>query len=113
MTKSMLSQIENGRAYPSMRTLQYLASRLKQDPAYFLEEPSAVPIRYSREVEQAAKAKDYEQVIARIKPVLDDLPGNVLDAARLLRDHVAACFYTGSEGEQASGTSRTASGGDL
>lgn len=101
MTKSMLSQIENGRAYPSMRTLQYLASRLKQDPAYFLEEPSAVPIRdLLREVEQAAKAKDYEQVIARIKPVLDDLPATV-DAARLLEYYVAACFYTGSEGEQA------------
>jgi transcriptional regulator with XRE-family HTH domain len=36
MTKSMLSQIENDIAMPSMKNLQYLAARLGKPPAYFL-----------------------------------------------------------------------------
>jgi len=98
MTKSMLSQIENGRAFPSMRTLQYLAAKLKQDPGYFLEEHENEPIReLLREVEQANKAKNYELVLSRVKPLLDELPTTV-DTARLLEYYVAACFYTGTEG---------------
>ena len=38
MTKSMLSQIENNLATPSMKNLQYLASRLSKPVSYFLED---------------------------------------------------------------------------
>lgn len=38
MTKSMLSQIENGIAVPSMKNLQYLAGRLGKPISYFLDE---------------------------------------------------------------------------
>lgn len=38
MTKSMLSQIENNLAMPSMKNLQYLASRLGKPASYFLED---------------------------------------------------------------------------
>ena len=38
ITRNMLSRIENGAACPSMRTLQYLASRLGKPMSYFLEE---------------------------------------------------------------------------
>lgn len=38
MTKSMLSQIENNLAMPSMKNLQYLAFRLGKPASYFLEE---------------------------------------------------------------------------
>lgn len=38
ITRNMLSQIENGSAKPSMKTLQYLASRLGKNVSYFLEE---------------------------------------------------------------------------
>lgn len=38
MTRNMLSQIENGSARPSMKTLAYLAQRLEKPVSYFLEE---------------------------------------------------------------------------
>lgn len=40
MTKSMLSQIENNLATPSMKNLQYIAARLGRPAAYFLGEGS-------------------------------------------------------------------------
>jgi len=40
MTKSMLSQIENNQASPSMKNLQYIASRLSKPISYFLDENS-------------------------------------------------------------------------
>lgn len=47
MTKSMLSQIENNLATPSMKNLQYIASRLGRPASYFLEDgayASSLPI---------------------------------------------------------------------
>ena len=38
ITRNMLSQIENGTAKPSMKTLQYLAGRLGKNVSFFLEE---------------------------------------------------------------------------
>ena len=38
MTKSMLSQIENGVSNPSIKTLQYIAGRLNMPVSYFLED---------------------------------------------------------------------------
>lgn len=35
LTKSMLSQIENGKATPSMKTLQYLASKLECEASFY------------------------------------------------------------------------------
>jgi transcriptional regulator with XRE-family HTH domain len=42
MTKSMLSQIENNVARPSMKNLQYLASKLNKSVSYFLDEEAEV-----------------------------------------------------------------------
>lgn len=42
ITRNMLSQIENGSAKPSMKTLQVLASRLGKSVSYFLEEDAVV-----------------------------------------------------------------------
>lgn len=42
ITRNMLSQIENGSAKPSMKTLQYLAARLGKSVGFFLEEEPAV-----------------------------------------------------------------------
>lgn len=39
ITRNMLSQIESGKAKPSMATLQYLAAGLGKTVGYFLEEP--------------------------------------------------------------------------
>lgn len=43
MTKSMLSQIENSLATPSMKNLQYLAARLGKPVSYFLEDDTYQP----------------------------------------------------------------------
>lgn len=42
ITRNMLSLIENGSAKPSMKTLQYLASRLGKNISYFLEETAVL-----------------------------------------------------------------------
>ena len=42
ITRNMLSLIENGSAKPSMKTLQYLASRLGKTVSYFLEETAVL-----------------------------------------------------------------------
>lgn len=42
ITRNMLSLIENGSAKPSMKTLQYLASRLGKSVSFFLEETAVV-----------------------------------------------------------------------
>ena len=38
LTKSMLSQIENGKATPSMKTLQYIAEKLECEASFLLED---------------------------------------------------------------------------
>lgn len=53
ITRNMLSQIENGAARPSMKTLQYLAGRLGKSISYFLEEAAVV----SPNVEVIASAR--------------------------------------------------------
>ncbi len=42
ITRNMLSQIENGTARPSMKTLGYLAGKLQKPISYFLEESAVV-----------------------------------------------------------------------
>ena len=42
ITRNMLSLIENGSAKPSMKTLQYLATRLGKNVSYFLEETAVL-----------------------------------------------------------------------
>ena len=43
ITRNMLSQIENGSAHPSMKTLGYLAERLEKPVSYFLDEGTVPP----------------------------------------------------------------------
>ena len=57
ITRNMLSQIENGTAQPSMKTLIYLAGQLGKPVSYFLEEDAVVsPNRQA--MEQARNAHD-------------------------------------------------------
>lgn len=63
ITRNMLSRIENGAACPSMRTLQYLASRLGKSMSYFLEEGAATSP--NQEVMESARrlydAREYDR----------------------------------------------------
>ncbi|KHL92902.1 hypothetical protein QW71_26685 [Paenibacillus sp. IHB B 3415] len=102
MTKSMLSQIENGRALPSMNTLQFLAGRLGTDAGYFLEgEHEAELGPLVREIEQLFKEKNYKEIVARVQPLMESTLPMTIDAARLLEFYVSSCFYTGTGGGEA------------
>ncbi len=75
LTRNMLSQIENGSAFPSLDTLQYLASRLEMPVGFFLGEETANP---NLQLLQSAQALPAEQVLPLLHswqadPVLDDL----------------------------------------
>ena len=64
ITRNMLSQIENGSAHPSMKTLGYLAERLGKPISYFLEEravllPNQQPMADAR---AAMALKDWEKM---------------------------------------------------
>jgi tetratricopeptide (TPR) repeat protein len=68
MTKSMISQIENNTAMPSMKNLQFLAEKLDKSPSYFLDntlEHSNLMIDeirdYMREAANLFEQRKYEE----------------------------------------------------
>jgi transcriptional regulator with XRE-family HTH domain len=65
MTKSMLSQIENNLAMPSMKNLQYLASRLGKPASYFLEGRASLPDLAIDEIHN--ELKEISQLIRNVK----------------------------------------------
>lgn len=103
MTKSMLSQIENGKALPSMRTLSYLAEKLGQEPGYFLEEKDEQGIsELVREMETDYRKKDYAEVVRKTEPLLAAKLPMSIDVARIMEFYTEACFHTvHSGGEEA------------
>lgn len=98
LTKSMLSQIENGKAMPSMKSLAYLAMKLGKDPSYFLEAEAPEGLAdLVREMEAAVKRKEYEQVWEKAGKALSAGMPPTVNAARLMEAYVSACYYTGRE----------------
>ena len=65
ITRNMLSQIESGKARPSMSTLQYLAARLGKPVGYFLQEDTVLSpnVAIMEQARQAFAAKHYQQVL--------------------------------------------------
>ena len=65
ITRNMLSQIESGKARPSMSTLQYLAARLDKPISYFLEDGDLSPSDTALErARQAYRDGAYAQALA-------------------------------------------------
>ena len=58
ITRNMLSQIESGKAGPSMTTLQYLAGQLGKPISYFLEEDALCPVDQALEAAREAFSKE-------------------------------------------------------
>ena len=62
ITRNMLSQIESGKARPSMTTLQYLANQLDKPVSFFLEEgdrsPSDAALAQARQAFQAGSYRN-------------------------------------------------------
>lgn len=69
ITRNMLSQIESGKARPSMATLQYLAAQLGQTVGYFLEETGAVSanVDMMRQARQAYIHRDYAAALQTLE----------------------------------------------
>ena len=70
ITRNMLSQIENGTARPSMKTLQYLAAQLEKPVSFFLEEEGAVTPNRSA-IDRAREAYDAGDMAAALEALSD------------------------------------------
>lgn len=66
ITRNMLSQIESGKAKPSMGTLQYLAARLDKPVSYFLGEAGGLSPSDSllRQIREDYRAGRYNQALS-------------------------------------------------
>ncbi|WP_254760932.1 helix-turn-helix domain-containing protein [Ectobacillus ponti] len=100
LTKSMLSQIENGKAEPSMKTLRYLADQLGCEPGYFLEGEEADLAELVQTVRGLEKQKDYEAVYELLQNRAEVMRSMNVDAARLLEMLATACIRLNLEGAE-------------
>ncbi|HFJ9418998.1 transcriptional regulator [Bacillus cereus] len=87
LTKSMLSQIENGKATPSMKTLQYIAEKLECEPSFLLEEDEGKIIELIQKMEPLIKANGDEVYKTLLPIVQTDLPPT-LNTARLYKQFI-------------------------
>jgi transcriptional regulator with XRE-family HTH domain len=83
MTKSMLSQIENNQATPSMKSLQYLATKLGRPLSFFIdgtEDPAVKPYsnlpveeinKQLNEVNSLIKKQDYSIAHAKLEELIN------------------------------------------
>jgi len=79
MTKSMLSQIENNSAMPSMKNLQYLAARLGKPVSYFLENDTEEKNQFYEEIQEKlrkASDKEAEGRVQEALTILNDIEKN-------------------------------------
>ncbi|MBS4539162.1 helix-turn-helix transcriptional regulator [Clostridium sp. D2Q-11] len=91
MTKSMLSQIENNNAMPSMKNLRYLANKLGRPISYFLDEDTLnedIPVdeikRKMRKADEYAKRYEKEKVVEILDGILQDY--NINEKSKLYAD---------------------------
>ncbi|MDM5154271.1 helix-turn-helix transcriptional regulator [Bacillus sp. DX1.1] len=93
LTKSMLSQIENGKATPSMKTLHYLADKLDCDASFLLEENDEDLTELVQEMEQYINDGRFEEVYNKLLPIIqNDLP-STLSAARLYKQYAQIAIF--------------------
>ncbi|PFK43880.1 transcriptional regulator [Bacillus cereus] len=93
LTKSMLSQIENGKATPSMKTLQYLASKLECEASFLLEEDNEEVKKLIPKMEQAIKNNQFEEVFQTLLPIVQNELPPTLSTARLYKQFISVAFH--------------------
>jgi len=102
MTKSMLSQIENGIAMPSMKNLQYIAKKLNKPVSYFLDENTDhlaevnesdydYVVNELKEIDVLIKNKDTDEALSRIEKL--ELLNSIDSSNKLMGDIL---FYKGT-----------------
>ncbi|MEH6889384.1 helix-turn-helix transcriptional regulator [Bacillus sp. JJ864] len=96
LTKSMLSQIENGKATPSMKTLHYLADKLGCDASFLLEEDSIELASLVQKMEQYIKDMRFKDVYEILHPIVHDVLPSTLNVARLYKQYAKVATYMGN-----------------
>ncbi|GAB6249969.1 helix-turn-helix transcriptional regulator [Bacillus cereus] len=91
LTKSMLSQIENGKATPSMKTLQYIAEKLECEMSFLLEEDEGEIVELIQKMEPLIKANKFDEVYKTLLPIVQTELPSTLNTARLYKQ-----FLTGA-----------------
>ncbi|MED1610383.1 helix-turn-helix transcriptional regulator [Bacillus paranthracis] len=89
LTKSMLSQIENGKATPSMKTLQYIAEKLGCETSFLLEEDDDEIVELIQKMERLIKNK-CDEVYEILLPIVQKELPSTLNTARLYKQFITA-----------------------
>ncbi|WP_242263496.1 helix-turn-helix transcriptional regulator [Bacillus cereus group sp. BfR-BA-01511] len=89
LTKSMLSQIENGKATPSMKTLQYIAEKLGCETSLLLEEDDDEIVELIQKMERLIKNK-CDEVYDTLLPIVQKELPSTLNTARLYKQFITA-----------------------
>ncbi|ENJ6134601.1 helix-turn-helix domain-containing protein [Bacillus sp. II_CA] len=89
LTKSMLSQIENGKATPSMKTLQYIAEKLGCETSFLLEEDDDEIVVLIQKMERLIKNK-CDEVYETLLPIIQKELPSTLNTARLYKQFITA-----------------------
>ncbi|HDR4603561.1 MULTISPECIES: helix-turn-helix domain-containing protein [Bacillus] len=87
LTKSMLSQIENGKATPSMKTLQYIAEKLGCETSFLLEEDDDEIVELIQKMERLIKNK-CDEVYETLLPIVQKELPSTLNTARLYKQFI-------------------------
>ncbi|SFI10601.1 MULTISPECIES: helix-turn-helix domain-containing protein [unclassified Bacillus (in: firmicutes)] len=95
LTKSMLSQIENGKATPSIKTLHYLADKLGCDASFLLEEENEYTTLVQK-MEQYIQEMRFKDVYETLHPIVHNVLPSTLNAARLYKQYAKVATYTGN-----------------
>ncbi|MCP1163040.1 helix-turn-helix domain-containing protein [Bacillus sp. 1813sda1] len=90
LTKSMLSQIENGKATPSMKTLQYIAEKLECEASFLLEDDDGEIVELITKMEQLIKENKCDEVYKTLLPIVQKEPPSTLNTARIYKQFVTA-----------------------
>lgn len=99
LTKSMLSQIENGHAMPSMKSLTHIASALGCEPAYLLEEAEDASISdLLRDMENYEQDKAFEKMYDTLLPIVNHGITMTVDGARVLEYFAKSCMHLDHKG---------------
>ncbi|MFE5392320.1 helix-turn-helix domain-containing protein [Bacillus thuringiensis] len=88
LTKSMLSQIENGKATPSMKTLQYIAEKLECETSFLLEEDEEEIVELIQKMEPLIKSNKSDEVYKTLLPIVQKELPLTLNTARLYKHFI-------------------------
>ncbi|PKJ55963.1 helix-turn-helix domain-containing protein [Bacillus sp. SN10] len=88
LTKSMLSQIENGKATPSMKTLQYIAEKLECETSFLLEEDDDEIVELITKMEKLIKENKCDKVYNTLLPIVQKELPSTLNTARLYKQFI-------------------------